>query len=79
MDRDPQSRLGSSYRDAEDIKLHSFFKMLDWNKVLHKEYPIPLPEPRKLDLSIDFSRSIFKELEKTVVKNPLIEESKRDI
>lgn len=36
MERDPQSRLGSSARDAEDIKKHMFFKTIDWDMIFNK-------------------------------------------
>ena len=75
MDRDPCSRLGSSPRDAEDIKAHAFLKILDWQKVLNREYPVPIPEPKKLDTSIEFSRSIFIELQKAGVRNPSVEDT----
>ena len=39
--RDPQARLGSSHRDAEDIKRHVFFRGIDFDKLLRKEIPPP--------------------------------------
>ena len=62
MERDPESRLGSSLRDAEDIKKHSFFKGIDWDKVYNKEYPVPKPEERKIDVKVDISKSIYNDL-----------------
>lgn len=63
MDRDPQSRLGSSPRDAEDIKDHAFFKSLDWSKVERREYELPAPQIKRFETTLDFTRSIFKELD----------------
>jgi len=62
MDRDPCLRLGSSPRDAEDIKDHNFFKSIDWKKVMNKQYSMPLPDIQVLGRSLDLSKSIFKEL-----------------
>jgi len=62
MDRDPCSRLGASAKDAEAIKEHPFFYGLDWKKVANKEYGVPVPEKRKLDIMSDFSKSIFVDL-----------------
>ena len=63
MDRDPCCRLGSSPRDAEDIKDHNFFKEIDWKKVMAKQYPVPMPEPITNQAELDFSKSIFWELD----------------
>ena len=62
MERDPESRLGSSFRDAEDIKKHMFFRNLDWDKVYRREYEVPKPEQRKLDVKVDISKSIYNDL-----------------
>ena len=38
LDRNPQSRLGASAQDIDEIKAHPFFAPLDWEKVYNKEY-----------------------------------------
>ena len=45
--KNPDERLGSKY-DIEEIKNHSYFKDVDWNKVLNKEY-IPPPIVRDIN------------------------------
>jgi hypothetical protein len=39
--RDPQARLGSSHRDAEDIKRHVYFRGIDWDALLRREVTPP--------------------------------------
>ena len=41
LTRDPNRRLGSGKGDAEEIKAHPFFKDVDWDAVLNKQYPPP--------------------------------------
>ncbi|THH03865.1 hypothetical protein EW145_g5951 [Phellinidium pouzarii] len=41
LTRDPNRRLGSGKVDAEEIKGHPFFKDVDWDAVLNKQYPSP--------------------------------------
>lgn len=36
LDRDPQTRLGASERDYEELKEHPFFKEYDWDAILAK-------------------------------------------
>jgi len=37
LERDPQKRLGSGTKGAENIKSHPFFKELDWSKLSKRE------------------------------------------
>lgn len=46
MDRSPEKRIG--VKDKNEIKNHVFFKGIEWDKVLSKEYPPP--EVDSLDL-----------------------------
>lgn len=38
---DPDDRLGSSVKDAEEIKNHKFFENVDWDNVYKKQIPPP--------------------------------------
>ena len=40
LQRDPTKRLGYT-RGAEEVKMHHFFKGIDWNSVLRKELKPP--------------------------------------
>jgi len=44
--RNPNKRLGSGSRGAEEIKEHPFFKNIDWDKVQKKGYRVPPPHIR---------------------------------
>lgn len=39
--KDPRKRLGGGEEDAAELKRHSFFKDLDWNKLARKEIAAP--------------------------------------
>ncbi|XP_018567827.1 ribosomal protein S6 kinase alpha-5 isoform X3 [Anoplophora glabripennis] len=39
--KDPRKRLGGGEGDAKELKRHSFFKSLDWDKLALKEIPAP--------------------------------------
>lgn len=39
--KDPRKRLGGGEGDAKELKRHSFFKSLDWEKLARKEIPAP--------------------------------------
>lgn len=41
LEKDPTKRLGSSARDALDIKEHPWFECINWNTILNKEVPPP--------------------------------------
>ena len=64
MDRDPCQRLGASAKDAEAIKEHVFFRDIDWNKVLKKEYEVPKPDILPINNfgKFELSGSIFNDL-----------------
>jgi len=46
--RDPQRRIGSGPRGAEEIKEQEFFKGIDWKRVYNKEYPVTKPHIRNV-------------------------------
>uniref|UniRef100_H2ZD56 Ribosomal protein S6 kinase n=1 Tax=Ciona savignyi TaxID=51511 RepID=H2ZD56_CIOSA len=41
LDKNPQTRLGCGNRGINDIKDHSFYKSMDWEKVARKDVPAP--------------------------------------
>jgi RAC serine/threonine-protein kinase len=45
LERDPDKRLGSGPTDAEEIKAHSFFSVIDWNKLQIGEITPPWKPP----------------------------------
>ena len=36
-----KKRLGSSKSEAEEVKIHSFFKQIDWDRLLNKGIRAP--------------------------------------
>lgn len=59
--KDPRKRLGGGVKDAKDIKLHPFFKEIDWDLLAKKQIPAPFkPKIRdELDTS-NFSDEFTK-------------------
>mmetsp|Transcript_32028 Transcript_32028/g.47630 ORF Transcript_32028/g.47630 Transcript_32028/m.47630 type:complete len:704 (-) Transcript_32028:565-2676(-) len=55
LTRDPNQRLGSGPRDAEDIKEHPFFGDIDWEKLAKGE----IPPPWKPKISSSQDTSLF--------------------
>lgn len=41
MRKNPERRLGSSERDAEDVKKQAFFREILWDELLHRRVPPP--------------------------------------
>ena len=41
LQKDPNKRLGSSVKDACDVKEHKYFKKVNWDDVYHKRIPTP--------------------------------------
>jgi hypothetical protein len=39
--KDPTKRLGAGRGDADDIKIHPFFRSVNWDDTLHKRIPPP--------------------------------------
>lgn len=39
--KSPDRRLGSSERDAEDVKRQAFFRHIQWDELLHRRVPPP--------------------------------------
>ncbi|CAH1284852.1 unnamed protein product [Diabrotica balteata] len=39
--KSPDRRLGSSERDAEDVKKQAFFRLIQWEELLHRRIPPP--------------------------------------
>jgi serine/threonine protein kinase len=49
MIREPSKRLGSSKKDAEEVKNHAFFKGINWEMVRNKEItPPPVKEIKRI-------------------------------
>ena len=56
LNRDPQKRIGAGKEDTNEIKVHPWFKSIDWDLAKEKRLPVPKPRERKLpkgNISID--------------------------
>ena len=42
MERDPNKRLGSGTRDAQEIKEHPYFKDVNWDDIYNKKLKPPI-------------------------------------
>lgn len=51
LEKDPTKRLGSSPRDAQDIKEHPWFDCINWDAVAEKK--LPPPYKPQLDVPTD--------------------------
>ena len=56
---DPTKRLG--YKSADEVKQHPFFKGVDFEKVLNKEYKPPFVPKLKNDMDLRYFDSTFTE------------------
>ena len=63
----PKKRLG--YRGADEVKQHPFFKGVDFDKVLRKEYKPPFIPKLKDDLDLRYFDESFTELRVDSEKN----------
>ncbi|XP_074028168.1 ribosomal protein S6 kinase alpha-5 isoform X2 [Leptinotarsa decemlineata] len=50
--KDPRKRLGGGEEDANELKRHSFFRGLDWDKLARKEIPAPFKPIIKNELDV---------------------------
>ncbi|CAH1124929.1 unnamed protein product [Ceutorhynchus assimilis] len=50
--KDPRRRLGGGEDDAKELKRHSFFKTLDWDKLARKEISAPFVPVIKSELDV---------------------------
>ena len=70
----PKKRLG--YRGADEVKQHPFFKGVDFDKVLRKEYKPPFIPKLKDDLDLRYFDESFTELRVDSEKNDEKDEGK---
>ena len=41
---------------------HPFFNDIDWDMVLGKEYQMPIPEKRNMEVISDLTKSVYQDL-----------------
>ena len=63
--RNPADRLGSGVNGIEEIKAYSFFKSIDWDKLLKKMVPPPFQPTVVADDAFHFDKEYTSRL-----KNP---------
>ena len=44
LNRDPHKRLGAGKEDANEIKIHPWFKKIDWNLAMKRGLKVPKPK-----------------------------------
>lgn len=60
--RNPANRLGSGPRGSDEVKEHSFFSSIDFDKLYRKEITPPfIPTISKSDDLFNFDRDITKQ------------------
>eukprot|EP01052_Picozoa_sp_SAG31_P053137 SAG31_NODE_13471_length_867_cov_0.778646_1_plen_123_part_10 len=57
LDRDPSTRFA-----AKEIKAHVWFKGVDWEKVLRKEYQPPMKPKLTSDMDLRYFETCFTEI-----------------
>ncbi|KAJ7530580.1 hypothetical protein O6H91_14G008900 [Diphasiastrum complanatum] len=62
LEKNPEHRLGSGPRDAQDIMDHIFFSSIDWNALSRREISPPfVPDVKSKDDVSNFDSSITSE------------------
>lgn len=63
MRKNPERRLGSSERDAEDVKKQAFFRHIAWDDLLHRKIKPPfVPTIQSLEDVSNFDEEFTSEL-----------------
>ncbi|XP_008199672.1 ribosomal protein S6 kinase alpha-5 isoform X2 [Tribolium castaneum] len=63
--KDPRKRLGGGEGDAKELKKHSFFKSLDWEKLARKEIPAPFKPVIRSELDVSNFSEEFTQMPPT--------------
>jgi hypothetical protein len=66
LDRNAGTRLGSSDKDAEEVKAHPFFANIDWGKLVKKEIVPPFKPLIESDTDVSNFDPHFTNLEAKV-------------